>query len=291
MYEYNGKNVIIMSCSNCNCDCKHCYISYSGSIEPDKLHDMVLKLRDRYHVMINGTEPILNKDYYKSFDLCKQSYILTNGLAIYYNHDLINELKKNNIIGVSMSYHYGIQDEISPISSDIIKDIAKLLLDNEMYVRFLCTISSRNYDKILEFCDEADKLGVNSIKFLNYMRQGKAKDDMENALNYEELYSFFTYLKEARQTYSKDKLLIQRNGNFGPDITKLHDDHFSCPAGTNMAVITPSMNVYKCVFLINKGQEIGYYQDGHIWLYKKEIRDDSYCLAEEECNKIKVKKI
>ena len=291
MYEYSGKNVIIMSCSICNCNCKHCYISYNGSIEPDKLYEMVLNLRNQYHVMINGTEPILNQDYYKSFDLCSQHYILTNGLAIYNNHNLINELKKNNITGVSMSYHYGIQDKISLISSKQIKEIAKILLDNGMYVRFLCTISTKNYDKVLEFCNESSNLGVNAIKFLNYMSQGKAKGDIENVLNDEQIYSFFKSLNQARHIYSKDILLIQRNGNFGPDITKLQDNHFSCPAGIDLVVITPSMKVYKCVFLINRGQEIGYYRDGHIWLYDKEIRDDSYCLANEECNKVMIKKL
>ena len=291
MVEYDGKNVIIMSCSKCNCNCKHCYISYHGCINPNMLNEMVLKLSNRYTIMLNGTEPILNIDYLQSYNLNNQDYLLTNGLAIYNNYDLIDELKKNNINRISISYHYGIHDDISQISTDIIKKTVDLLLTNGFNVRLLCTISSKNYDKVLEFCDVCHSMGVNAVKFTNYIRQGNALQlDNSNILNYKELIYFFKELEMARKKYSKEELLIQRCGSFGPDITKYEDLHFKCLAGIDNVVITPSMDVYRCIFLINDENKIGYYEDGHIWLYEKEIRDDKYCLAKDECNKQFVKR-
>ena len=292
MVEYDGNNIIIMSCSKCNCNCRHCYISYSGCIEPSVLNDMILKLHNRYNIMLNGTEPILNLDYLKSYNLNDQDYLLTNGLAIYNNYDLMKELKDNNINRISISYHYGIHDEISQVSVDKINKVVDLLLNNNFYVRLLCTISSKNYDKVLEFCDVCYDMGVNAVKFTNYMKQGSAlllEDN--NILNENQLIYFFKELKKAREKYNKDQLLIQRCGSFGPDITKLNDNHFSCLAGLNNVVITPSMDVYKCVFLINSDNKIGFYKDGHIWLYEKEIRENNYCLAMKECNKQLVKRL
>lgn len=33
MKEFSGRNVTIMSCSDCNTRCKHCYVSYKGNID------------------------------------------------------------------------------------------------------------------------------------------------------------------------------------------------------------------------------------------------------------------
>ena len=65
--EFNGDSVIIMSCSKCNANCKHCYISFDGNLDGDELYDMVSKLKSKYKIYINGTEPLMNKEFLKSY--------------------------------------------------------------------------------------------------------------------------------------------------------------------------------------------------------------------------------
>ena len=38
---YEGEKVIIMSCSDCNVKCKHCYVSFKGNFTREKLLEVV----------------------------------------------------------------------------------------------------------------------------------------------------------------------------------------------------------------------------------------------------------
>ena len=37
-----------MSCSKCNANCKHCYISFDGNLDGSELYDMVSKLLEEF---------------------------------------------------------------------------------------------------------------------------------------------------------------------------------------------------------------------------------------------------
>ena len=39
--EFNGNRIIIMTCSDCNTKCKHCYISYNGNFNANELYNAV----------------------------------------------------------------------------------------------------------------------------------------------------------------------------------------------------------------------------------------------------------
>lgn len=55
MYNYNGKNVMIMLCSKCNVKCKHFYIKYEGNFNPTDAAHLITKLQEKYTVSLNGT--------------------------------------------------------------------------------------------------------------------------------------------------------------------------------------------------------------------------------------------
>lgn len=67
MYEYQGKNVIIMLCSKCNINCKHCYIKYDGNFSSKELKKIFDKIKDKYFIILNGTELILFPEYYELY--------------------------------------------------------------------------------------------------------------------------------------------------------------------------------------------------------------------------------
>ena len=126
MIEFNGNNVIIMTCSDCNIKCKHCYIGYSGNFDANALYNLCLKLKEKYNnIYLNGTEILLHEDFFDTIKLLKQDFILTNGLVLYKNEILMEKLHDIGIKHIDMSYHFGIHDDISVVNFCIIEDNVK----------------------------------------------------------------------------------------------------------------------------------------------------------------------
>ena len=265
--EYKGKTVKIMCCSLCNTKCSHCYINYSGNISPNELYKIVSSLIKKYEVKINGTEPLLNKKYLDSFKLSNEDIILTNGLVFKNNIDYVDDIISSGIKRICISYHFSLHEFISKVDKNYLDSIIPLIRKKGIDVELMCTISSINYDKILEFCDKAVELGANYIYFIEYMTKNDS-DDRKFLLTKEMRNKFFELLNAARCKYDKKVLNVTRCGNFG--LNPYSDNkNFCCPAYNNLVVMTPDFKIYPCNFLISNENEIGYYEDGKIF-----IRDD-----------------
>ena len=238
MYEYQGKNVIIMLCLKCNINCKHCYIKYDGNFSPEELKKIFDKIKDKYFIILNGIEPILFPEYYELYKENSQNRILTNGLELIRNPDMYDILKENGINEIALSYHFGIQDDISAVKSSMLDGLIGNLVENGFQVKLITTVSSDNYKMISPMCSKAYELGTKTIKFTNYIYQGNS-------------------------------------------------EKIECLACNNMAVITPDLNVYRCVFDVDRGNEIGRVMDGKIMIddeYKS--LDKSYCKVLKKYNGI-----
>lgn len=284
MQEYTGKELIIMACANCNIKCSHCYISYKGNRSSHQLLELVKHLKEKYQININGAEVLTNLDYLKSYKEIGQSFIMTNGKAILTNPDIINVLKENGITSVSLSYHFGIQDEFSPIKLCDLNEVINMFKIQDLEFRILTTITSSNYKLISDMCDKAYNMGARGIKFTNFLRQGNAKNlDISNILTDNEIETVFKEIIEARQKYDINDLLIERCGSFGKNHLSNHD-HFFCDCITDSVVLTPDNNIYPCVFLAQPGFEIGKFEDGIVKIDENFINDHNRCLAKDICN-------
>lgn len=272
MKEYTGKTVKIMTCSKCNTKCKHCYINYSGDFDPDELYNLVEQLKNKYEVKLNGTEPLLNEKYLKSFAIADEDIILTNGLVFKDNLELVDKIKEAGIKRICISYHFFLHEHISSIKKEYLDDIIPKIREKGIDVELMCTISKLNYNRIDEICEKTINLKANYIYFIEYMDKNKI-DGL--TLNEEEKKEFFKELNEARDKYDKDVLMVTRCGNFNRDSYK-YDKNFNCPAYSNMVVMTPDYKIYPCNFLISKEEEIGYYKDGKIY-----VVDDYECNSNE----------
>lgn len=283
--EFGGNYIIIMVCSNCNIRCEHCYISYIGNRDSNELLDLVNNLKCKYNIELNGSEVLTNLDYLKAYKVIGQHHILSNGKAILENPLAIEKLKDNGITTVALSYHFGIQENISMVKEEELLKIMKLLKDNGIEYRFMTTITSDNHSKIIEMCDNAYNLGARAIKFTNYISQGNAMQlDKNNILTDEQKKYFFEKLLEARAKYNKEDLLIERCGSFGKNNFN-GKDNFNCDCITKSVVLTPDNNIYPCVFLAKPGFEIGKYVDGKILIDNKIENNIEKCLVDEICNK------
>ncbi len=288
--EYKGKKVTFLCTSECNINCSHCYICYKGKRNPYELLGLVKSLKDKYKIMLNGAEVLTDPEYLKSYKEIGQPWILSNGLAIL-NKNIVDQLKSNNIMSVSMSYHFGIQDELSVVKYKQILEIIKILKMNGLNYRFLTTITSKNYYLVEEMCNKSYELGAKGIMFTNFIKQGNGINLDELVLTKEQLKVFFKYLKYVRSIYNKRDLIIERSGTFGVDEMSVKN-HFNCEFGENRIYITPDNNVYPCLFLTKPGYEIGKLIDGKIMIEEKYENNHDKCLINELCNKgIKLKKL
>lgn len=284
MYEYDGRFVSIMLCSTCNIKCRHCYIKYKGDFKFEEAKSLISKLKEKYIVMLNGTEPILNKDYFPLFKLCNQHKIMTNGLEIINNPSIIDELLKYDINEIGLSYHFGIHDKISITKTEDLNRLIKLLNEKNIKVKLMTSLTKDNYKNISNICREAYNLGAHYIKFTNLVNQGNATELKNKTLNKNEIDFVLKTIDEERKKYTKEELTIKRCGSFGPNKNK---NNFECLACKNMAIITPELKVYRCIFDIDKGNEIGFVYNNRIYIFNKFKKEDtSYCEILKKYNNI-----
>ena len=278
--KYNGKRVTLMACSSCNASCNDCYIGYTGNRTPEDLYLQAQKLlANDMIVRIDGAEILTNLNYLKTLKLVGQNWIMTNGLRIFREPEIINLLKENSIDTVYMSYHFGIQDKIDSIPASVVDRVIELLKEHNFKIYLNCTLTSHNCDNIIEYADIAYKKGARGIGFNKIFQQGKATDISGLDLSYNQLKKFFEDLAYLRQKYDKNEFYITRGGSLGYDFIRGHDN-FVCNAGYNRIMITPDNNVYGCNALCTPKYKIGIYKDGDVYVYDNFYHNQNYCLAE-----------
>lgn len=282
--EFRGREVTIMTCSNCNAKCRHCYISYEGNFEQRDLYSLCENLIQEYRVLLNGTEILLHPEYFESLKLVGQNFLLTNGIELERNPDIIKQLAEVGIKYIGMSYHFGIHSDISTVKEQIIEGNISRLQEYGIGTDLRVTINSHNYKLIQQMCEKAISLKATGIKFTNYMQMGAALQlERENILSEGQISEFLKLFEQARRIYPKDQLLIRRCGSFGENCVNCNAK-FSCTAGRESVVITPDLNVYPCFFLAKKGMEIGYVENGKIIIDYPIEHDGKKCLAKEVNN-------
>lgn len=281
IYEiYTGKSVKIMTCSNCNMKCKQCYIPYKGNFESKQLLEVVKNLKKNYEIFLNGTEPLLN-DYLESFKIAGEKIVLTNGLVFKNNLELIDKIKQAGIKRICMSYQFEIQQDIESVGLSFLDELFPKVREKGIDVELMCTITSKNYDKIDLICKKAIELKANYIYFIEFMYQGNAitKLDKQLMLSDAQRNTFFKNLNEIRKSYNKNELYIYRSGNFGKDYYA--DKQVVCGAGRDIVTMTPDFKIYPCNFLIGEKFCLGYYDGDKIYIDKNKQKE--ICADFEGC--------
>lgn len=288
MFEYNGKKLTIMACSKCNINCKHCYISYKGNRTPEELKELVLKFRNKHKIEINGAEILTDPRYIESYPLAGQDFLMTNGLAIYQNPDILDYLIENGIKQIFMSYHFGIQKDISPITIMQLEENIKNIRSKNLKLKLYATVTSKNFKLIHDVVNDAIKYGAMSVRFTNYIKQGNALNlEDSNVLSDDQIEWFLNEVNKERNLYEQDFMDIERCGSFGPGKSQ----KFNCYAVTNNIVLTPDNNIYPCIFLAKPGYEVGYFDGEKILINPNayEKNDGKECITKEHCNRNNVR--
>lgn len=299
--KYEGNRVILMACSKCNVACKHCYIGYTGNRTPEELEQLARYYIEKFKIVrIDGAEPLVDLGYLSSYKIVGQDWIMTNGLRIFKEPEIIDLLIENGIKNVFMSYHFEIQDSLNGITNEMLNAVIQMLRNKGLRVVLMTTITNKNAKDTLEICDNAYNLGASGIEFNKIFIQGRAKKLVNIGLAKRDYDSFFTQLKLARNKYDIGELEIRRSGTFGSD-TVNEPNRFQCSAGVKKVCITPDNKVYGCTCICKPGYEIGEIVDGEIYLYSDFENDRTWCLGDKmgelgienicELNDPKIKKL
>ena len=285
--EYRGKVVTLMLCSACNINCKHCYISFGGNRTIEELDVIVPSLLAKgYRVDLNGAEVLTNPEYLRFYKMTNNTELMTNGLAIYQNPELIQKIKENGITTIAISYHFELHDVVSKVPKEIVLKAIQLCLKGGLKVLINTTISNTNFNNVEKMCETAIFLGATAIRFTNFLKQGNVlKNEIADyALTQEQIDLFFKKLNEMRTEYSTETLYIHRSGLF--DVDKCNgNSHFICTAGYDDVTITPDNMVYPCIFLAKEGFEIGKYEDNIIKINKCFHNNGHHCCAAQILNR------
>ena len=282
MKEYEGKKVAVMTTSDCNAKCKHCYVNFGGSFDGERLFSLTSKLVQGHEIFLNGTEILLHPEYFESLEAVGQDLVMTNGLELHRNPQLMDVLKGHGIKTIAMSYHFG-AEHLSPVPTEIIKTVARQVKQNDMRLELMTTINSQNYETIFDIINTAVQMDADEVRMFNYLKTGNAKDMPDNlVLSKEQLIEFLLSVQQARNETDENFLEIRRSATFG----KIHeaDSKFHCPAGKDLVVITPDETVYPCFFLTSTQFQIGHVQDNIIIVEKNIVNNGDKCLATEIFN-------
>lgn len=274
--KYTGKTVEIMAMSECPNNCEHCFVHYKGHIDFEKLDKLMKDYTPQYdEVILNGTELLMDNRYIELCSKYNQNFIYTNGKLL--TKEKRKLLKEKEINLISISLHYGIQEQISKSS---LEEISKVIIDavkDGFSVRVLCTITKDNYKLVPYIAEYVHSLGVHSLKFINMLKEGNAENLGDIFLNQNDINEFFDILEETRKQYDKNEFYITRNGSFGND--EKRPNNFMCPAGEDFVIITPDHKVYPCNGLNYDEYCIGHWDDTGIYIDKKIEHSKKMCLA------------
>ena len=274
MYEvYPGRQILIMTTSQCDAPCEHRSVPFVGHFAPDELYEIVQNLQKQgYRVFLDGAEPLVERGYLKSFRLANQKIVSTNGLSIASNSQFVYDIREAGIETVGVSYHFDIQQQLSKVSPSLAEAALKIVELAGMKARVLTTITRPYLEKIPEYCAWCVKNGFREIRFANYISQEGA------ALSPDDRRRYYEIISEQREKYPVDALRILSCGSFG--FCGTFD--MTCMAARDCVVLAPDKKVYSCFFQMRPESECGYYKDDQIFVKEKTVSHyncSAHCLC------------
>jgi len=239
-----------------------------------------------YNVHLRGTEILLDPDYLSLFPLVRQKYIQTNGKLLYEDHSLFEELKKNKIKTIMLTYPTEPRDLLD-FSADMVESVIKKCSFNDFrtIVDFIITKAVfKEFKKDKKYFDNLltrlINTGTNELRFVRLIPLSnklkmitpsyeEAREIIEESVRLEAAYDKIIDITRAGQFGFFDLRRRLKKKYFGieipePEKTGIMD----CPGGERLYIIDLHNNIYPCLYLMNRKYKIGKFKKGQILLNK-----------------------
>ena len=238
------KELLIYLTSDCQLQCKHCFVLKENPIKELPLQNIewLVKTFDIRNVNFLGGEPLLYphlREAVGAFDKKTKITISTNGLAIAKNDSRAREIldilkSKGENISVQLSIQ-GNQDDTDDIRGagvwNKVLSVADILKKNDIKCFFICNYSSNNLDHIPEVIDsvahprhmplalfpEIGKPALTAKEQSWLFTMIVQKNDQYNGNNVVDLPNFYQWLGlPGRCGAGAERLCVTYNGEFVP---------------------------------------------------------------------------
>jgi len=253
----------------CNLKCKHCLVSSNEQnydelslIEVKKIIDQLAEMKV-FNIYFLGGEPLVRKDFLEILEYATHKKIgvsfSTNGVLV--DDQLIAKLAEIKIFGVQVSLD-GLKETHNKIRGlksvyQNAKQAIKKLIESGINVSVSMTVSKINLHEIKPLIKEMISLGVAAFKAIPFLPVGRGKESIALMLSHVEMKEYAKSLVKYKEEF-KDKIQISAEQTYNwlvdgtiPESFSTKDQavNFSCSAGSQSIVISPTGLVFPCHFL------------------------------------------
>lgn len=255
--------VELYATSKCNHKCKHCYINFESSWNPEDLTNTAISLGEQgYKVKVNGAEVLTNPNYLKAYKAVGQNFVFSNGIVLANDicGEVFTQLKYYDIETIHISHHFDSIDALNGVPCDIVEKAIYNAQINGFFTELHTTITSLNFDKVERMCDYAYEKKCLGIKYFPLAKVGVAqKLPSELFLSLDQKKYFYHLLLESRKKYPMEILDIRASGDFENVSNK-----FWCFFGQDHISITSDRMIYGCPFGVGNSSPIGFLNQDNV---------------------------
>lgn len=250
--KYRLEELCLEITNKCLLDCVHC--SSGSSIDGSELDENIIKEviddfedLDGKELEISGGEPLLHSNVWKILNYCKNRMFSTT----LYSTGISNipphiAAKKINVNRVAVSL-FGTKEVTKRITGKDCYEISKSFIKNLIKRRIPTTVHfvpmKQNYRNFNELVEECEEMGVDEIKILRLMPQGRAKS------NWREIHipevKFRRFIEYVQEMDSNVRITIGKPASYA--------QREKCKACMSTCLINSDGNVYPCPALKTKG--------------------------------------
>ena len=247
----------------CNLACLHCGSSCSPEkrtmLPKEYIFKTLKEVKDAYgseiFIALTGGEPLLHPDFFEIVDKINElgfSWgITTNGTLI--DEEMAKKLENHHMGSISISLD-GLKEEHNKLRRNsfafdkAVKGIQNVVQYTKAISMVTTVVSKLNIHSLQAIYDFVLTLNVNHLRLINIEPIGRAKDEKEYLLDYQEMDELLEFIRIHR--VNKDnKMQVTYGCSHYVDMyeTLVRDNYFFCTAGLSVASITAEGNIVACL--------------------------------------------
>ncbi|MEM4248589.1 MAG: radical SAM protein [Candidatus Nanoarchaeia archaeon] len=211
-----------------------------------------------YSTFLITSDILEHEDFIKIIKAARKQHVLTTGITIDRNPEILDELKDNGITMIYLSANLEKESRILQLPPyELVRRVAGLTREKGLDVMLTMIITSTNYNKVEDMAELAQATGANNLRFLPYIPYNNPQLSPSSQQLKEFLESSYKFQKSGK--YRKDELYFSRE--------IAHPSHKKspfCNCGGERFVLGADNLIYPCLPFIAPEFVIGKFDNGKL---------------------------